>query len=196
MSEAVDKLTAFMFPQDTVLHADATVVLGMNRVEMPATKAAELHRSGQAGRLVLTGGWNAHLESTEADAMKRCLGQLSITATDHLLDRTSTNTLENLRNAHALLADSGLKVKTLNIVSIHYHARRAWLTAKKVFGEDVVVATCCYPSRHYAGQFWHTHETGRSHVRGELQKIQTYFPDICLAAQQGWLDEVLSTISS
>ena len=189
-SNAVQALTDYMFPQDCAQFADATIVLGMSRVEMPAAKAAELYRSGMSGLLVLTGGWNVRLGATEAAAMKRCLDQQAIPGDSQLLDHESTNTFENLRNASQLLKNHGLTINTLNIVSIHYHARRAWLTAKKVFGCAVDLRTCCYPSQYYSRDSWHTTELGRLHVSAELQKIQSYFPDVCLAAQLGWLQAI------
>lgn len=174
----MDALTHFIFVPDNVLKADATIVLGMSLWERPLARAIDLYRQGLAGRLVLCGGYNPKIGAIEALKMYREAKSIGIPDSDILVDPDSSNTAENFSNAVFLLQANniGTTRSVVNIVSIHFHSRRALLTAQKVFGNGVQFGTATYPSVHYTSKTWYETEAGRRNVFDEIEKIARSFP--------------------
>jgi uncharacterized SAM-binding protein YcdF (DUF218 family) len=178
----LEALSGFFFPPDNGLHAQFTVVLGMTLWERPLQRALALYREGRAGRLILCGGYNPKIGGIEALEMQRAIRVAGIPERDLLIDPHSRNTAENFKNAALLIKEctSGHPPDSINIVSIHYHIRRALLTAREEFGSGVAVGAVTYPSIHYASEEWFASARGRNDVLRELRKIQDYFPDALL----------------
>ncbi len=180
------EVTGFFFPPDNGLHAEFTVVLGMTLWERPLQRALSLYREGRAGRLVLCGGYNPKIGGVEALEMQRAIRDAGIPERDLLVDPHSRNTAENFKNAALLIREctAGYPPGAINIVSIHYHVRRALLTAQEVFGAGVAVGAVTYPSVHYASDEWFANARGRNDVLQELRKIQRYFPNTVLPGDE------------
>ncbi len=87
-------------------------------------RAVELWRKGVAPRIVLTGGIGTYPPS-EAQAAAEIAAQLGVPATALLLEERSTSTEENARFAAALLAEEGVAVQRVVVVSDSYHIFRA-----------------------------------------------------------------------
>jgi len=174
----MDALTQFIFVPDDVLKADATIVLGMSLWERPLARAIDLYRQGLAGRLVLCGGYNPKIDAIEALKMYREAKSIGIPDSDILVDPDSSNTAENFSTAVFLLQANniGITRSVVNIVSIHFHSRRALLTAQKMFGNGVQFGTATYPSIHYTSSTWYETDVGRRNVFDEIEKIARYFP--------------------
>ena len=82
---------------------------------------------------ILTGGQGRGEEITEAACMYRELTAMGIDGSRLLLEETSASTIENLRNALDIIEHtSGIRPKTLGIVSSEYHLFRAGLFAKEL----------------------------------------------------------------
>jgi uncharacterized SAM-binding protein YcdF (DUF218 family) len=179
MTSRMDALTQFIFVPDDILKADATIVLGMSLWERPLARAIDLYRQGLAGRLVLCGGYNPKINAIEALKMYREAISIGIPDSDILVDPDSSNTAENFSNAALLLQANniGTTRSVVNIVSIHFHSRRALLTAQKVFGNGVQFGTATYPSVHYTSKTWSETEAGRRNVFDEIEKIVRSFPE-------------------
>lgn len=178
----LEEVTGFFFPPDNGLPAEFTVVLGMTLWERPLQRALSLYREGYAGRLILCGGYNPKIGGVEALEMQRALQAAGIPERDLLVDPHSRNTAENFENAARLIEESisGRPSGSINVVSIHYHIRRALLTAREVFGAGIAIGAVTYPSIHYASEEWFASTRGRNDVSQELRKIQNYFPDAVL----------------
>ncbi|RFC31653.1 MAG: DUF218 domain-containing protein [Candidatus Nitrotoga sp. SPKER] len=174
-----DTLTQFIFVPDNVLQADATIVLGMSLWERPLARAIELYRQGLAGKLVLCGGYNLKIDAIEALQMYRKAKSIGIPNSDMLVDPDSSNTAENFSTAALLLQANNIEItrSVVNIVSIHFHSRRALLTAQQVFGKDIQFGIATYPSVHYTSKTWYETETGHRNVCDEIEKITRYFPE-------------------
>lgn len=174
----MDALTQFIFFPDNVLQADATIVLGMSLWERPLARAIELYRQGLAGKLILCGGYNLKIDAIEALKMYRKAKSIGIPDSDILVDPDSSNTAENFSNAAFLLQANNIEItrSVVNIVSIHFHGRRALLTAQKMFGKGVQFGIATYPSVHYTSKTWYETEAGRQNVFDEIEKIARSFP--------------------
>ncbi len=175
----VDSLTELFFFNQPAAHADYSIVLGMNLWQRPISTAITLYHQGISGKLILCGGFNSTIQQEEATVMQQFALEKGIPPKDLMLDNVSLNTYENIANALNLLKTSKLDVDqiTLNIISIHFHARRALLTAEKLFPTARMISTVTYPSIHYTAANWHQSETGILNVFSELNKLIRYFPD-------------------
>lgn len=128
--------------------ADALVVLGarvMPDGELSTTlehrieTAYELYERGLAKAFVLCGARGADEPVTEAAAMREYLISRGVPEAAIYTEDQSENTLENLTNAKAILADAGME--TAIVVTSEYHLQRAlWLA------RDVNLPATGYPA--------------------------------------------------
>jgi len=175
----IDAMTEFFFFNQPTVHADYSIVLGMNLWQRPISTAIALYHQGISGKLILCGGFNATIQQEEATAMQQFAIENGIPTQDLMLDKTSLNTYENIANAFSLLKmhQGDVDDISLNIISIHFHARRALFTAEQLFPNARLISAVTYPSIHYTAFNWHQSETGIMNVFSELDKLIRYFPD-------------------
>lgn len=173
----IRQITEYIFLPDFLLEADATIVLGQTLWQRPFQKALEIHRTGAAGRILFTGGFNAKLGGREALFMQRAWAEMTGNADGVMIDPDASNTMENMRNARSLLEQGGMlrPDMKINIITISYHMRRAIETFKHVFSQDSVnIGVVNYPSQHCHRDHWSSNPTGRTLVLGEVEKIRKY----------------------
>jgi SanA protein len=126
---------------------DAVIVLGarvMPDGEMSTTllhrvqTALEVYRGGHAKLIIACGAQGRDEPESEAGAMARWLVERGVPAADVVVEDRSTDTIENLKNARALMEARGLK--TAIIVTSDYHVTRAlWLARDQ--GLDAIGAS-------------------------------------------------------
>lgn len=107
-----------------------------------AVRAGELYLSGKVEKIITTGGVGDHPPS-EAEATRTLLLEMGVPAEAILTETTSTSTLDNLRNAAALLPPSTPVV----IVSDAWHLPRARLAARRL-GLDATSAHASLKGTH------------------------------------------------
>jgi uncharacterized SAM-binding protein YcdF (DUF218 family) len=90
-------------------------------------KAVELWKAGRAPVIVLTGGMG-NWPPTEAQAAAALAEELGVPRQNLILENRSTNTLENARNAAALLTK-----RRIIVVTDRYHVRRCEWMFRKYF---------------------------------------------------------------
>ena len=90
--------------------------------------AADYLRENPSTRCIVSGGKGANEPCSEAEAMDLYLESCGIDAARIELEDASTNTVENLRNSRALLADAG---DAVGIVTNDFHVLRATRIAAK-----------------------------------------------------------------
>lgn len=121
------------------INADAIIVLGAKiqpdgtpsntlRYRLDAARCA--FECGYAGRIIVTGGQGRDENEPEASAMKRYLVREGIPADSVFEETTSKNTIENLKNAKAIMDEKGLE--TVLIATTDYHMDRALVIAKRL----------------------------------------------------------------
>lgn len=190
-SQLIALLTEYFFFNQPTVHADYTIVLGMNLWQRPASAAVELYHQGMSGKLILCGGHNNKIGQPEAAAIHEFTLAHGVPSENLLVDTTSLNTYENISNALALLRANAFNTHniTLNIISIHFHARRALLTAEQLFSGAKRMNAVTYPSIHYQASDWYESETGIINVFSELNKLIEYFPEKIPASILELLDQ-------
>ena len=119
--------------------ADVIIVLGAkihpdgtpsNTLKYRLDAAKEAFSQKRAPFIITCGGQGADENEPEARAMKRYLIQKGVPKDSILEESTSKNTIENLKNACAIMSVSNLE--TAVIATTDYHMPRARLIAKRL----------------------------------------------------------------
>jgi uncharacterized SAM-binding protein YcdF (DUF218 family) len=169
-------VSRFLFGPDALPPAELAIVFGMTRWRGPLERAIQLYSAGLAPKLLFTGGYNARLGANEAVEMAKAAADHGVPQSDIILEPSSTNTAENVTNAFRAIEQTiGIhNVDTILLVAIHFHIRRAKLTAERVFPSRVRFGIASHPSAFYSDKNWYLSERGRADVYAEVAKIETY----------------------
>jgi hypothetical protein len=172
----VAALSKYLFCADTLFPADVAIVFGMTAWHRPVDRAIQLYRLGLAPKLLFTGGFNARLQANEAVEMARAALNRGVPRTDIIVEACSANTGDNVVNSlRSIERQIGLHtVGSVLLVAIHFHARRARLTAERHFPRHIRFGSASYPSAFYSERAWHLSDRGRADVYSEAAKIETY----------------------
>ncbi len=85
--------------------------------------AAALYKEGLASKVITTGGRASPGGASESAVARDYLVSQGVSALDILIEETSASSVENLRNAHTVMAEQGFVMAI--IVSDPYHMRRS-----------------------------------------------------------------------
>jgi uncharacterized SAM-binding protein YcdF (DUF218 family) len=156
--------------------SDIILGLGNHDPRVPA-HAAGLWHAEWAPLVVFTGGRGKITESwseTEADVFARIAVEHGVPSDAIVLERTATNTGENIQRTRALLRDRGIRVRSGILVTKPYMARRAFATAARQWPEVAwLVSTPALTLAEYLA-------TDPDPVRsvelmvGDLQRVEVY----------------------
>ncbi len=122
-----------------IKNADCIIVLGAkihpdgspsNTLKYRLDAALNAYNQNRAPVLIVTGGQGPDENEPEARAMKRYLLQKGVPESRIYEDANSKNTIENLKNACAIM--SVLNLETAVIATTDYHMPRARLIAKRL----------------------------------------------------------------
>lgn len=172
-----DFITRCMFIGDAPTRANVAIVLGNTIWKQPANRAIQLYRSGQAERLLFTGGINRKLDEREAHMMARYAREAGVPDDAILIEPEATNTEHNFVYARQVMETQlpgGVPTSVL-VVAIHFHVRRAVLAARRHLPPSVAIGWVSYPSIHYGSSEWSQSEKGRADVQSEIEKISRYY---------------------
>lgn len=128
--------------------------------------AAELYRRGFARRLVFSSGYSYAFR--EPEVMKVLAMSLGVPSEAIMLEERATNTMENVRNARALLEQHGWR--DILLVSSPYHMRRAVLTWRRLAPDIHVTAAPLQESLFYSREA--TAQAGRVHRQINPKQIK------------------------
>lgn len=116
----------------------AAVALGCNDLSV-ATHAAELYHRGLFPVVVFTGGNSRETIATfprgEGVHYRERALELGVPDKAILVEPNATNTGENIILSREILAEAGILVTSLALVSMPYMERRAYATTRKVWPE-------------------------------------------------------------
>ena len=166
-----------LFLEDNLIKADVAIVFGMNDWRRPVERAIDLYQSGKAKFLLFTGGYNSNIRECEATAMSDFARDSGLPDRAILVEPRAAHTEENIVFARQVLdAHSELhNFRSVTLVTIHYHLRRAILAARKHLPVSVELGWVSYPSVHYSAADWHKSAHGRSNADSEIAKIDRYY---------------------
>lgn len=173
----VDAVGRIFFPPDRRAKADTALVFGMSSPARPAACAVELFRAGLVERLLFTGGFNELLGRPEAHAMAEFACHCGVPDEAILIEDQARNTDENIAFSKSLLDErfGHKKIRSLMLVTVHYHLRRAHIAARRHFSADVELYWMSYPHLGYTSANWFDAEKGRNDVQAEIDKIERYY---------------------
>lgn len=143
-----------------------------------AMVAADLYGRGMFPRLVFSGA-NApttaeRFPQGEAVAYRDYAVEHGVPAEAILIDKTATNTQENLTFSRALLSEAGIHVGSVLLMSRPYQQRRAYATCRKVWPEvEVVCHSHPLPLDEYVASIGDTKKVVDMLV-GDTQRIDLY----------------------
>ncbi|MEU3018902.1 YdcF family protein [Nocardiopsis sp. NPDC007018] len=156
---------------------DVAVVLGSHDLGV-ATTAADLYRRGFFPRMVISGANSpttlARFPRGEAVHYREHVLSLGVPDLAVLTETRATNTGENLSRSRALLADSGIAVRSVMFVCKPYMERRAYATARRIWPEvEAVCASARTGFDSYLGTVGDDRLVMDTMV-GDLQRVMEY----------------------
>lgn len=179
--EEIDRLAKiiweYMLMHQPLQKADAILALGSHDLRV-AEYAAKLFLDGWASLLILSGGLGELTRDTfpkpEAEMFADIALQKGVPKDKILIENLSSNTGENILFTKKLLEGKGLNLKKFILVQKPYMERRAYATAKMVWGEkDFIAASPPIPFGTYSDGFRSKDEIINILV-GDMQRIKLY----------------------
>lgn len=175
IKKEINEITKYIFLKSNPQKADLAFVFG-TRYQEATSKAYELYRDKLVPLMLVCGGINRITGENEALAMSKKLINLGVKQKDLLLEKKSTNTLENVVFSKQLLDKKvGLNdIKKIIAVVKNYHSRRALMTLKKYFPNNIEIIPVTYDVFGFTETNWFESEIGTEKVSGEMDRIQKY----------------------
>lgn len=162
--------------------SDCILALGSHDLHV-AERAADLYLAGYANLIIFTGGLGRITQKiwgvSESQKFKEIALVKGVPEENILIETTSTNTGENLKNTWNLLNQKKLKINSFIIVDKPYKERRAFATFNKQWPISVqnIVTSPQYSFKEYC-EFYKSGEITVhefiSIMVGDLQRIDLY----------------------
>jgi hypothetical protein len=155
--------------------ADLAFIFG-TRYPEPAQIALELFEKNVIEYVVLTGGINRLAGINEARAHRDFLLASGVTDQQMIVEDNSTNTLENVLNAHPLIEERiGFdRIQTVIVLTKWYHVRRAMMTLKRHFPDGIRYYPLTYIPAGIDPDDWSQQDPSRQRVLKEWHAIPKY----------------------
>lgn len=176
-------LTELCFRQDNEGEADALFAFGTRTsLDAQTQVISNLLLKCRYPAIVLSGGIPdyegvVHDSRTEAELLSRNLAAFTPEDTALFLEKTSTNTLDNVRRSHELY--NLTKYKRIIFVAKSFVAGRCYLTLKKHLPNNIILQKTYDANYHEENVTitkydWHDSKTGRERIWGEFLRIKHY----------------------
>ncbi|MGV9608605.1 YdcF family protein [Streptomyces sp. NPDC003631] len=165
-----------------------SVAIGLGSHDLGvADVAAELYHKGMAPVIVFTGATSpttrARMPRGEAVHYRERALELGVADSAVLLEPRATNTGENIEFSRAVLAEAGVKVSSVLLVSKPYEERRSYAMMRKLWAEvEVVCASTPMGLEEYADSIGDARMV-IDMIVGALQRVLV-FPGWGLAVEQ------------
>lgn len=171
----IKEITSYIFLKSDPQKADLALVFGTRHQEA-INRVYELYQTGLVPKILVSGGRNRVTGENEALEMSKKLIELGVDQEDMILENKSTNSLENALFSKKVIEQKfGFNnIKKIIAVVKHYHSRRALMTLKKCFPEDIKLIPVTYKVYGFNENDWFESEIGKEKVLGEWNKILEY----------------------
>jgi len=174
-----------------LMHHDrrpCSVAVGLGSHDLGvADVTAELYHQGMAPLIVFTGSnsptTRARMPRGEAVHYRERAVQLGVPESAVLLEPRATSTVENIEFSQAVLAEAGIAVSSVLLVSKPYEERRSYAMMRKLWADvDVVCASTPMGLKEYADAIGDARMV-IDMIVGALQRVLV-FPGWGLAVEQ------------
>lgn len=185
--DIVDKLLFTNIEDDGAL-VDCIIVLGSikaSKYRVPV--AVREYQKGRANKLLLCGGSVRNFAEgsmQEAEHMYHAAIAMGVCEEDIILEKRSTNTVENVLGALMELQTSFWlnKINRVLLVTTTYHMRRSLAIARYLFPKHIEIIPCPADDNNTKRDNWTNSEEGRARAISEVKNIiscveQGVFPD-------------------
>jgi uncharacterized SAM-binding protein YcdF (DUF218 family) len=171
----IKKISEYIFLESKPQKADLALVFGTRHSEV-VKKVYELYKDGLVPKILVSGGKNRVTGENEALKMSKKLIELGVNKDDIILEDQSTNSLENVLFSKKVIEEKlGFnKIRKMIAVVKHYHSRRALMTLKRHFPDEIELIPVAYEIHGFTADNWFDGEVGREKVLGEWNKIPEY----------------------
>jgi len=179
MRKGLEAITEFIFMNDELKQADVILIPGSAHKEL-AVAAASLYHRGYANKIIPSGHYNKKLigYKTEYHFLREVLINEGVDEADIIEESSAKHTFENASLSLELMSKFDKKVSKAILVCKGYHSRRAYMTYKTVFPNDIELIVHSIVG-HYdiSKDNWFKEEFKIDKVMGEVSKIGTYFKE-------------------
>lgn len=173
--EEIKNITDYIFLKSNAEPADLALVFGTRHQEA-INKVYELYKNNYIKKILVSGGINKINNKNEAEEMSLKLIDLGVKKEDIILEKESSNSLENVLFSKKIIDQNFDLKKTKRIILVvkHYHSRRALMTIKKYFPKTITFLIATYDIHNFTRNNWHETGLGREKVLSEWKKISRY----------------------
>lgn len=171
----IKKISDYLFLSSDPEKADLIFVFG-TRFNEPIDISADLYKKGFSKKILVSGGKNEITGKIEADVIAAALKDKDIPEEALILERSSSNTKENVINSAKVLDKMfGLEnIHSVLVVAKNYHMRRALMTLKKNFSSSVKYIPIPYSVENISRDNWYLNDDSKQKVLEEFSKIPLY----------------------
>jgi hypothetical protein len=176
MTDTIKKITDLLFIPQNIKKSDITIILGNDFIDT-INVIEPFYRQNILGKIIITGhSPNADKEPEAERFFKRAVA-LGFSIDDITLETRSTNTKENFEFTKEII-DKNFKVndiKTITIVCLAFHTRRALMTARNIFEKDIEFNFIpIVDGRKISAEDWPNSKESTDRVLEEVRRIAIY----------------------
>ena len=170
-----DCITDFIFVESKISPADVILIPGSNHPPL-MEEASTLYKEGMAPFILPSGGYKAHVGSTEWVYLKSIGLAFGIPEEVILKEDQAQHTLENARFSLEVLKSRGIEFEKVIIVCKAIHSRRALMSYQEAFPNTTeFMVKQVLDRQELTKDNWYLSEFGIERVMCEVQKIGKYF---------------------
>ncbi len=175
MDSNIQAITEYLFMDSDPCKSDLAIIFGTRHKE-PVDVFVNLYNRGLVRKVLITGGINRITGRNEADDLSKELKARGVDHDDIILEKTSTNSLENVVFSKNVIEEKiGFQnIKHIIYITKHYHAKRAFLTLKKYFPNNITFHPVTYSLLGFDKNSWFSNEEGKKKILGEYEKLKKY----------------------
>lgn len=177
MMATIDAITNLLFIETELKPVDLAFIFGSTWIKT-MKPVSQLYKQGLFAKILISGG-RLSLEESESEALKLMTKgvELGIPESVFLLEDMATNTKENLSYSLPLIEQKwGMQnINSILLVCKTFHARRALMTAKKIFPKNInYLFLPIVDERNIKKDNWWQSTIARQRVLEEIKRIGEY----------------------
>ena len=177
MNNEIKAITEFLFVENQPQKVDIILVPGGSKPQL-MEKACTLFNEGWANYILPSGGKNKAIPeyNTEWEYFFEIAKKYNIPEKCILKEDKATNTFENARYSKKVIEEQKIEIKKAILVCKSFHARRALLTYRTEFSNDIEYFVCpIIDERNITKDNWYSDQDKINRTMSEVERIGKYF---------------------